>query len=151
MAGITGAVFEKEGIKAETRAAQTQAEFNRQQAVVNEQLALEQAEEESTLIREQGKRDVSSAIASQAASGLITTTGSPALVQLDIAFEAEKAALTRLRSGTIEAQGFESEQSFRSFESDLATTRGRTSRRASLLSGIATDVQLGTQLFGATK
>lgn len=159
MSGLTGALFERQGIRAETQAAETQAQFNKEQAEINEQLALEQADQEATLIRQQGKRDISSAIASQAASGLVTTTGSPLLVQLDIAFEAEKEALTRIRQGTIEAQGFEAEQGFRSFEKHAAGERGKIQQKASLLSGIATDVQtfgpsavtFATKTFGGKK
>lgn len=155
MAGLTGSLFEQQGIRASTQAAQTQATRNQQIAQRNEVLATEQANEESDLIRRQTKRDISSAIATSAASGVVTTAGSPLLAQLEIAFEGEKAALTRIRQGEIEAQGFKSEAEFRGFERDIAGVRGKIARSSSLLRGITQDAQqiaqnatTGAKLFG---
>lgn len=136
MGSLTGTIFNLASIRQEGQAERAVAGFNRQVAQKNAQLSLEQGEQTAKDIREQTRRNISSARAAAVASGVVSTEGSPFLAQLDIAFEGEKQALTALRESQIEAQGFETEADFRTFEGDLSRRRESTRRGGALLSGI---------------
>lgn len=150
MGNLIGGVLDTQAARQETGIAESQAGFNKQVAEKNAKLSLEQGEQQARDIREQTKRDVGSARAISAASGVITTEGSALLAQTKIAFEGEKEALTALRRSKLQAQGFETEADFRLFERDVAGERGKTKQKRSLLSGIAGGIKEGSTLFAAS-
>ena len=128
------------------RVARSTAAFNKEVALKNARLSTERAEQEAKTAR----RDTSILIASQqatsAASGVVTTVGSPLLARMEQAREGELEALNILRRGEIEKIGFEEEASFRDFEERVAKVKGSNERTGFLLSGISQGILTGNRL-----
>lgn len=140
MGNSLGMVMEAKSIAQQTGAEKAQASFNKQIALHNAKLSRDKGDEQARDIRRQAKRNVATAKSISVASGVVSTSGSALLAQTQIAFEAEKQALTANRASELQAAGFESEASFRDFESRLADIRGKHRRQSSMLSGIAGSV-----------
>lgn len=133
--------------KANERIQQQTIAFNKQVAEQNARLSRERAAEEAEIIRRETDLLIGRQQASFAASGVLTTDGSPLLAQMEQAREGEIEALKTLRRGEIEAQGFENESRFRTFESQVAGIRGKQERVQIGLSGIRDIASSATSLL----
>lgn len=85
------------------------AEYNVQLAERNRQLAERAAATEAKDIRKETARRIGAARTKFAKAGVVTTSGSPLLVQEEIAAEGEIEAQRALFEGSIRAAGFESD------------------------------------------
>ena len=132
--------------KQNEKVTQNMLAFNKGIALRNAKLSKERAEEQA----EQTRRDTAFLVARQeatsAASGVVTTTGSPLLARMEQAKEGELEAFNILKQGAIDTQGFEAEAGFRDFESRVASIRGSQERTGILLSGLASTVDSANKL-----
>jgi len=122
--------------------------FNNDIALRNARLSRERAQEQAEKTRQDTKFLVSRQEATSAASGVVTTTGSPLLARMQQAKEGELEAYNILKEGAIDAQGFEAQASFRDFETNVARLRGSQERTGILLSGLSS---VGSSLYTLKK
>lgn len=162
IAGVLGGQKQSQaGLRAQSAAAaQTQQnvaavnDFNAAVASQNAELARQTAATEATELRAEAKKRTSSIRARLAAGGVVTTAGSPLLVQAAQQAEGGKAAQRRLNRGEREARGFETQASLDTFRADIArgnaatgAQAGKIARSTELLQGIGEITTVGTSLL----
>ena len=105
-ASVLGTISQSRAASAQSSQNAATAAFNAQVARNNAELARQQAQVQAQEIRKDTLRKIGTIRARQAAGGLVTTEGSPLLVQEEQALEGELEARRSLFEGNIEATNF---------------------------------------------
>jgi hypothetical protein len=131
------------------------SEYNAQIASNNAAQARQAADIEANELRVDARRKSSAIRARQAASGVVTSVGSPLLVSSEQLEEGGRASEKRLYSGELEASGFESQARLDTFQGRIATSNAATAKTAgkintttSLIKGAGTLATVGTNILG---
>ncbi len=115
---------------------QQAAKFNKRVAENTAQAARQAAEANAASRKEQFRRVLAQQRANIGGSGVSDTTGSPLLVQIDSARQAELDVLRVQHGGEQRALGFESEAAYARYAGRQAATAGYIGAGTSLLQGV---------------
>jgi hypothetical protein len=123
--------------KGNQRVAENISAFNRRLAVRDAELALESGRKKAEDVRENTRKIISSNRAAFGASNLVTTSGSPLLVQLRQAEEGEETAQDVLLQSRLQAAGFSAQASLDEFQQRIIGRRARSERTGAILNGVS--------------
>lgn len=146
--GVLGALSSAQSASAQAKSQAATAQYNAQVARNNALMASRAADQEAREIREETKRRLSSIRATQAASGVVTTAGSPLLVLEEQALEGELSAQRRLFQGQLQAQGYSQQAVLDETQSAAFASQSKSASQQGLLNAAGIGIKTGTTLLG---
>ena len=117
------------------------AQFNKKVAENQATAARQAAEANASQRREQLRRVLAEQRAAIGGSGVEDTSGSPLLVQIDSARQAELETLKIQHGGQQQALGFETQGAYARYAGNQAAQAGYAQAGASLLSGVGSGIR----------